>query len=458
VGGLFSGLVAWVKKLLGIKSPSTVFITIGQDIMGGLVIGIEAGGEDLAESVRSVINDLTEIVKDVAGAFSKMAGSKIPSDIGAWKQAIIDMVVMVSEALNEAYIKANEAIKVAAGMRDRVLKVLDVAGKAVEAIADIAGVDAAAIQGAGSKWLYVEYVLFFIVERMASIASRMELTGLPAAEAFAESGGKVMELVAPTVAAVTALFGVDMEDLQGAGAKWLYVEYVLFYIVGRMSAIATRMDLTGYPAAAAFAESAGKIVALIEPSINAVVALTGVDTAAIQNVSEKWSWVITAVLIIAGNIVRMAATFDQNTARAAELFRKVTEDVLASIQAGLGVLTEVGESGGTGTVVGALEAFSAAVTNSMLYAVDAVRKGLDDITAAFANKQSQLYAAAYAAGSNIGKGIMAGMRAQITTGNGNTYSNTTQNSNTYNITQTGAAQSPNSLRTTVTALQMAGTA
>jgi hypothetical protein len=54
---------------------------------------------------------------------------------------------------------------------------------------------------------------------------------------------------------------------------------------------------------------------------------------------------------------------------------------------------------------------------------------------------------------------MAGMRAamNVGTGGGGT-SVTTNNSNTYNITQTGAAQTPNSLRTTVTALQMAGTA
>lgn len=143
----------------------------------------------------------------------------------------------------------------------------------------------------------------------------------------------------------------------------------------------------------------------------------------------------------------------------AEAFEAAMRAIYESITAGLGYVISLSGTDATTGAAGALEAFSKAAVQSMKDALKAVDDGLLLILAAFTNKNTQLYQAAYTAGKAIGNGIMAGMRAALNvgTGGGGT-SVTTNNSNTYNITQTGAAQTPNSLRTTVTALQMAGTA
>jgi len=63
---LARSLPAWVRKVLGMSSPSKVFIEIGLDMMRGLAAGLEKGE---AEALKAV----ADVIQAIAGAFKAMA-------------------------------------------------------------------------------------------------------------------------------------------------------------------------------------------------------------------------------------------------------------------------------------------------------------------------------------------------------------------------------------------------
>ncbi|MFA5344627.1 MAG: hypothetical protein WC381_11790, partial [Kiritimatiellia bacterium] len=774
------------KKLLGIASPSTVMITIGQDLMGGLVIGIESGGKNVVETMRAVINDLTEIIKDLTGAMRAMSKTEIPGNINAFKQPFIDVIQVIVDAINEASVLVGEkALKAAVSLADSIDQVIGLIEPALDALAGF--VEFPAVGNLHEKAAFLEEAINLFVyyvlrtanfwkdvaldgamafsetaqkvigligpavqalagfiefpavgnlhEKSAFLEEAINLfvyyvwrtavfwrdVGLDAAALFAETATRVVTIITPAVEAlasigtlgdidemtmrhrmaawetgvnvvvyhikrvadfwegvaldsaatfaevVTKVIGIiapaidslsalgDYEPVEGLSAKiemmlaqlgevlanlaieadgWASQgwdnakkfadavqgvvglikpaidalaalgEYTpaqnlsetigmlmiqLSDLMAEINYVATDWASQGWEAAIKFAEAVTKVVGMIKPSIDALKELAEYETAkgllaAIQAFSVDLRSLITelvalaaayvleaveaaakfaaAVTTIVGFIVPaieaiaklakyvavkgfakaigafrddlnemlqallvMALGWDETSvglvkdfaaavqtitgavstairalveilgykgmdARkamqalekdlnnvltalsritanlsgdlgvgAANEFRIMAEAIALALNTGLNVITGLSSNDAGISAAAALEAFSKAAVQSMKDAVKAVDDGLLLILAAFSNRNSQLYQAAYTAGKAIGNGIMAGMRAAMnvnTGGAGTTV--TTNNSNTYNITQTGAAQSPNSLRTTVTALQMAGTA
>jgi hypothetical protein len=60
IGDFFSGIVDWVKDLLGIKSPSKVFEEIGQDVVDGLINGLSA----LPDKAKELFTRAMNMAKD----------------------------------------------------------------------------------------------------------------------------------------------------------------------------------------------------------------------------------------------------------------------------------------------------------------------------------------------------------------------------------------------------------
>lgn len=70
IGGIVNGAVNWAKGLLGIKSPSRVFMSIGKYTIMGLINGISAMGPQLNRQMTSVVNQLTDFYDQVGAAAS----------------------------------------------------------------------------------------------------------------------------------------------------------------------------------------------------------------------------------------------------------------------------------------------------------------------------------------------------------------------------------------------------
>lgn len=66
VKGLFTGLINIVKNVLGIHSPSTVFIAIGAFVIAGLIIGIASMSDKLRDTLENVIDIFTKFARGIA--------------------------------------------------------------------------------------------------------------------------------------------------------------------------------------------------------------------------------------------------------------------------------------------------------------------------------------------------------------------------------------------------------
>ena len=70
VSGFFDGIVDDIKGLLGIHSPSRVFMSIGEYMMQGLAIGMENSAGEVMETVQDLINEVTDRFNTLADAFT----------------------------------------------------------------------------------------------------------------------------------------------------------------------------------------------------------------------------------------------------------------------------------------------------------------------------------------------------------------------------------------------------
>lgn len=83
ISGIFGGLAGWVKSILGISSPSTVFMDIGHNIVAGLVKGLWNKAGDLKDAAVAMAKKLLvswpyDKIKALFKAFSN-----VPADVKA---------------------------------------------------------------------------------------------------------------------------------------------------------------------------------------------------------------------------------------------------------------------------------------------------------------------------------------------------------------------------------------
>lgn len=533
---LFETLKVFAQVLVALAEVETIpdMAPFGAALKQAIVVTASAileAAAQLGDKALKAAAKLSDECQDILGlvgpavtaltALATITAEQLAGADGKWPAVQAQIVAIVTALATIAGTLDMTGYPAAITFSESAGKILTVIGPAVSALASLATITVEEMRTAGQNWSWLATEIIYIVTNLSTIAVKLDQTGYPAAVSFAEAAGKIATMIAPSVAGLTALAGTTAETMRAAGGNWSWLATEIVYVVTNLAAIAVNLDMTGYPAAVAFSEAAGKVVGFIQPAITALVAL-GAYTAQVGLAAAMTAFeadllamvakldsiasqagpisadaiafstaVGTAVGYIqpavnamvalggyaaqAGLTVAMAAFETDLKAVVTKLgeiaaslagedgigkasaFSEAATAIKTAIETGLDALSGLGETG-TGSAVEALAAFAEAAAASMQRATDAVRTALDSIVASLSSRGSALYQAAYAAGSNIGRGIMAGLRAQITTGSGNTYQSTTNNNATYNITQTGAAQSPNSLRTTVTALQMAGTA
>lgn len=77
IGGVVTGAIDWAKGLLGIKSPSRVFRTMGEQIDDGLAIGITGSASKVENAMKKLINNATKgfqkLADDRTAALKKLS-------------------------------------------------------------------------------------------------------------------------------------------------------------------------------------------------------------------------------------------------------------------------------------------------------------------------------------------------------------------------------------------------
>lgn len=93
--GVWRGTVDWVKNLLGIHSPSTVFESIGADLMAGLTNGIDAAKQaplnainSLTSQMQTKMTDMVDTVKNSAQTIRDQINSMPALPQGYWSTPV----------------------------------------------------------------------------------------------------------------------------------------------------------------------------------------------------------------------------------------------------------------------------------------------------------------------------------------------------------------------------------
>jgi hypothetical protein len=102
---LFGLLPGWAKRVLGIHSPSTVFVDIGMQTMAGMAVGITKGGSNANSVMESTTGDILKTARDTMG--------KIPNALDGIVDAqpvitpVLDLSSVHKEAQNMPDLGAN---------------------------------------------------------------------------------------------------------------------------------------------------------------------------------------------------------------------------------------------------------------------------------------------------------------------------------------------------------------
>ena len=104
VKGFFSGIVDGVKDFLGIRSPSRLFISIGQFMLEGLEIGME----NTAGEVMETISDIVSEIKERFSALNNLFGTR--QDIGELQYQLWERTYGQVASAEEKYNKQLELL------------------------------------------------------------------------------------------------------------------------------------------------------------------------------------------------------------------------------------------------------------------------------------------------------------------------------------------------------------
>jgi len=147
--------------------------------------------------------------------------------------------------------------------------IIGLIGPAVQALATF--VDFPAVGNLREKAAFLEEAINIFVYYVQRCAIFWQDVALDAAVLFSETAQKVLALIGPAVAALSAF--VDFPEVEGLREKASGLEAALNIMVFHLYNAALFWEGVGLDAAVAFSESAGKIVALIKPAVDALAAM-----------------------------------------------------------------------------------------------------------------------------------------------------------------------------------------
>jgi hypothetical protein len=226
---------------------------------------------------------------------------------------------------------SQDAMSAAIRFADGGGRVLAVLGAGVDALNKLAGMSDAV---PGSFLKFATYVRV-LIGRMAELAAEVSQEAMSAAIKFAEGGGKVLGVLKTGVDALNALANLA-DAVPGSFLKFATYVRVL---IGRMAEMAAEVSQEALSAAVRFAESAGKVLAIIKAGVEALSALanvTNVPAAAFQTFANGIDAAITAIW-------NVSLDFTAEGMSAAAAFADSAGKVLAVIKAGVEGLASLAE-------------------------------------------------------------------------------------------------------------------
>lgn len=234
-------------------------------IPNNLVQSLEAGGGAGAGDIGNVLSQF-KLTADVVDAgistFQNIAQKQASGAQAVGGFANKTVAAMKGTAAMVAGAGVGAAVDFASGAE----KIISLISSGVSAFNDLAGM---ADVPAGSFKRFADY-LSFALYRFDQVVSQFSADAVVQASAFADHAGKIVGLISSGSSAFNDL--ATMGEVP-AGSFKRFADY-LTYAVYRLSEVAKSFSLEGMAYAAAFAESAGKVLGLLNTGVDGLIKLS----------------------------------------------------------------------------------------------------------------------------------------------------------------------------------------
>jgi TP901 family phage tail tape measure protein len=259
-----------VKNLLGIHSPSTVFAEIGLNTMLGLA-------EGLSEGQRAVLNELANIIQGIAAGITDMMAAITAAS--SWQPVesltgqLDNLMARVSEVVGAvgtlSAIHRLENVRPAAEWAQRVQEMVGLIQPAIDALLSLT--EMPEIRSLETQLDWFTGRLNEVVDWISALATSFEAEAIARAAVFADAVGGVVDLIRPAVDALTALADYDGATYSAQASQQLALH--LSDTLENFVYLAGMWEQEAVDGAAAFAESAARVVSIVKPAIDALAAL-----------------------------------------------------------------------------------------------------------------------------------------------------------------------------------------
>lgn len=280
VGGVVNDAINWAKNLLGISSPSTVFLEMGEQMMEGLVAGIDQETASASAAIAKSMADIVQAAADALGAIASIGEAGSLEFTPGVYQALEDQIGRIITIFNRlAQDYGPQWRAAAATFSEELGETFDLFSAAVDALIKLQEMPLSFSDG-------VFQALEDQIGRVIVIFNRLAQEYGPSwrenAAVFAEEVGDTFGLVQNAVDALVALAELPMEFAPDA---FVTLEGYIAKLMDMFIKLAEQYSGSGVDAATSLAEAVGLIGLSIEAVNKALNDWAGTE-AAVSGVSN----------------------------------------------------------------------------------------------------------------------------------------------------------------------------
>lgn len=263
--GVVNDALNAAKRAIGFGSPATEFMPLGDSIPEGIAVGIERSTPKAVTVMLDLAAKLVSLVSSGVEAFGKLRDmASIPqSAIQIFVDAIKNTLIAFSTVV-AAWDKG--MMSSASQFAAKAAEAIDLLSKGVSFLVSLRDFQALP----ATIFRQFADALDQALREIVAISTRQTLIGLASAQQFAESSAKIIAIIASGVDAFKKLLDFT------APTEEVFHQFALAitFAVGWISHVAAWFQAGAASMAAQFADSAGKVVAIIGAGVDAFAKLT----------------------------------------------------------------------------------------------------------------------------------------------------------------------------------------
>lgn len=335
-----NSLPAWMKKLLGISSPSKVFYELGFDMMLGLAEGLDEGKRNVIIAMGNVVQALVDAFAGLTqvGASTGMLNlSRIRQVVKEMVTAIGDISQTISDAFRPATLSA-DTLNHAKDVASQISAVMSVFKDAFDSFAALTDY----VPGAGNARAMMKELAVFIPEMVTALVDAVNAltttdlaaTGVANAAAFAESIVAILQIVQPALDALAGL--ADYKILSAFGDRATSFVHRIGEMIEAFVVAAKDLDTTRYDNARLFADAVGGIVGAVKPALDALYALA--DYKILSAFGDKATSFVHRIGELMEAFVVAANGLDMTRYDAAKLFAAAVQGIVGTVKPAIDAL------------------------------------------------------------------------------------------------------------------------